>query len=170
MPRDLETRERRREVILEILREGKPVANQVELVKLLEARGIEATQSSVSRDMRDLGIVRVKGRYVISTWSPVDEIKFQVAMSFVREMNPAGPHLIVITTVPGTARIVATAIDGTGWHQDIVGTVAGDDTLFVATATVRSQKRVLQQLSLALEELDEGAAKIQAEEKEKKAR
>ena len=164
MPRDLEARERRREVILEILREGKPVSNQVEMVKLLKERGFEATQSSVSRDMRDLGVVRVKGRYALTTWTPVDEVKFQIAISFIREMNPAGHNLLVISTVPGTARIVATAIDGTGW-DDVVGTVAGDDTVLVATATVRAQKRVLQQLNLALEELDEGAAKLEAEEK-----
>lgn len=161
MPRDLETRDRRREVILEILREGKPVANQVDLVKLLEARGIEATQSSVSRDMRDLGIVRVKGRYVLTTWTPADEVQFQIAISFIREMNPAGPHLLVILTVPGTARIVANAIDGTGW-DDVVGTVAGDDTILVATATVRGQKRVLQQLKLALKELDDEVDKMEA--------
>ncbi|HVR98643.1 MAG TPA: arginine repressor [Thermoanaerobaculia bacterium] len=164
MPRDLEARERRREVILEILREGKPVSNQIELAKLLKERGFEATQSSVSRDLRDLGVVRVKGRYVLTTWTAVDEVQFQIAISFIREMNPAGPHLLVVSTLPGTAQIVASAIDGTGW-DDVVGTVAGDATLFIATATVRGQKRVLQQLSLALKELDEGAAKLEAQEK-----
>ncbi len=163
MPRDRQMRERRREAILEIIREGTPVANQVDMVRRLQEKGFQATQSSVSRDMRDLGVVWVKGRYVISTWSPVDEIKFQLAISFVREMNPAGPHLIVVTTVPGTARIVATAIDGMGWQNDIVGTVAGDDTVFIAVPTVRSQKKVLQQLNIALEELDEAVDKVEGE-------
>lgn len=151
MPTDTHLRDQRQREILAILREH-PVANQIVLMEELGRRGIPATQSSVSRDLRDLGIPRVAGRYVPPAAGPVEEEGdiLQVAR-FVHGFKPAGPHLSVVFTATGAAQTVALAIDRAAWPE-VVGTMAGDDTIFVATAGAQDQKRFFQRLERYLEE------------------
>lgn len=143
--RDLRQRE-----ILAILREH-PVSNQTELMAELGRRGIQATQSSVSRDLRDLGIPRVAGRYVPPASTPTDERGVLAVAGFVRGFKPAGANLSVVFTATGAAQSVALAIDRASWPE-VVGTMAGDDTIFVATAGAQDQKRFFQRLERYLEE------------------
>jgi transcriptional regulator of arginine metabolism len=138
MPTDREGREQRRGAIVEILRSGVPVASQNELVELLAERGIVATQSSVSRDLQDLGVVRVGGRYEINTWAD-SETQLQGVFHFVHRAHSAGPHLMVLTTEPGAAKVVALALENAHWTE-IVGIVAEGSTIFIASEDVLDQK------------------------------
>ena len=151
MPTDTHLRDQRQREILAILREH-PVANQILLMEELGRRGIQATQSSVSRDLRDMGIPRVAGRYVppASGFSEEEGGILEVAR-FVHGFKPAGPHLSVVFTATGAAQTVALAIDRAAWPE-VVGTMAGDDTIFVATAGAQDQKRFFQRLERYLEE------------------
>lgn len=148
MPSDLEARERRREAILEILREkDTPVRSQGELVGMLRQRGIPATQPSVSRDLQELGIRRWRGRYLVDVqpgWS--DEWDLGRFTEFIEGFRTAGPYQTLVKTRTGMARIVGMAIDTLQWPE-VVGTIAGEDTLLVCTANEEDQQRVLQKLA-----------------------
>jgi transcriptional regulator of arginine metabolism len=148
-PADSEHREIRQRGILELLRE-RAVASQGEVVALLEARGIQATQSSVSRDLKELGVARVGGRYVAPS-SDEREPGLRDMARFLRSARPAGPHLTVVLTTAGTAQSVGIALDRAGWPE-VVGTMAGDDTVFIATAGEADQRRLLDHLARFLEE------------------
>jgi transcriptional regulator of arginine metabolism len=145
--RDIEHREARQRAILDLLKE-RAVESQGELVALLAEREIHATQSSVSRDLKELGVARVGGRYV----APAEERDPGLAdmARFLRSARPAGPHLTVVLTTAGTAQSVGIALDRAGWPE-IVGTMAGDDTVFIATAAEADQRRVLERLARFLE-------------------
>ncbi len=135
----------RRNAILRILRGGR-VRRQEDLVDLLKADGFEVTQSSVSRDMRELGVLKAQGRYL----PPGDDVAhaqgdFAAISRFVREVKPAGPSLTVVKTTIGAAGSVAVAIDRAEWPE-VVGTISGDDTIFIATQDVAAQKRLVERL------------------------
>lgn len=144
MPYDHETREARHQAILEIL-EGARITSQSELVERLRARDIAVTQSSVSRDLRDLGVGWVGGRYALPGDAVERDPAFTQVAGFLRGWKCAGPNLTVVFTQIGMAQSVALAIDLGGWPE-VVGTVAGDDTLFVATTTGRDQNSLLRRL------------------------
>lgn len=135
----------RRNAILRILR-GARVRRQEDLVDLLKADGFEVTQSSVSRDMRELGVLKAQGRYL----PPGDEVAraqgdFAAISRFVREVKPAGPSLTVVKTTIGAAGSVAVAIDRAEWPE-VVGTISGDDTIFIATQDGAAQQRLVERL------------------------
>lgn len=144
MPADFEIRERRRAAIVEILQQ-ELVHNQQQLVELLRKKGIVATQSSVSRDLRDMGVVPINGIYTLRQFQAVDEMDFRRAVGNIRVVMPAGPHLTVVVTNAAAAPLVARAIDQALW-EEVTGTLAGDDTIFIATANSRDQKKLLQRL------------------------
>jgi transcriptional regulator of arginine metabolism len=146
MPHDTEQKETRQQAILALLSDS-PVASQPELVERLAARGIAATQSSVSRDLRELGVAWVGGRYVAPAERDGEgEAALESVIRFVRGAKPAGPNLTVVLTAVGAAQPVASAMDHAAWAE-VVGTLAGDDTIFVATAGARQQKRLLARLA-----------------------
>jgi transcriptional regulator of arginine metabolism len=135
----------RRSAIAKILRHG-VVRRQSELVDLLRRDGYDVTQSSVSRDLRDLGVLKASGRYVM----PPDEITrangdFDMLAQFVRGVRPAGPCLTVLRTTIGAAQSVAVAIDKAEWPE-VVGTISGDDTIFIATERESTQARLIARL------------------------
>ncbi|HVT58801.1 MAG TPA: hypothetical protein VHR45_10415 [Thermoanaerobaculia bacterium] len=148
MPPDHEIRGARQRVIMTLLEQA-PIASQQQLVALLERRGIAATQSSVSRDLRDLGVARVGGRYVAR--AAENEPGLEEVAQFLRAIKPAGPFLTVVLTTAGAAQSVGLAIDHAAWPE-VVGTMAGDDTVFVATAEAGDQHRLLQRLRGFLKE------------------
>ncbi|MFZ0009135.1 MAG: hypothetical protein WAK94_12925 [Steroidobacteraceae bacterium] len=135
----------RRSAIVRILRDGL-VRRQQDLVRLLKKTGLEATQSSISRDLRDLGVLRAGGRYVL----PPDEVSrangdFGALAQFVRALRRAGPSLTVLRTTIGAAQSVAVAIDRAEWPE-VAGTISGDDTIFIATASARAQDELIARL------------------------
>jgi transcriptional regulator of arginine metabolism len=124
-------------MLRELLLHG-PAGTQKTLVDALGAQGLQATQSSVSRDLRELGAIKTNGGYKLPNASDnADEI---VAIGeFLRNITPAGPHLTVIKTAIGAAQRVALALDRSDWPE-IVGNIGGDDTVFVATDSAAAQK------------------------------
>src|SRR6516162_304508 len=135
----------RRGAIVRILREDQ-VRRQVDLVRLLKKAGHEVTQSSISRDLRDLGVLKASGRYVL----PADEVTrangdFGALAQFVRGLRLAGPSLTVLRTTIGAAQSVAVAIDKAEWPE-VSGTISGDDTIFIATADGRARNELIGRL------------------------
>jgi len=160
MPADRANQERRKEAIREILQEeGHAIEEQKDLVERLRERGIQATQSSVSRDLRDLGAVRSKGHYTIPSWADEEEEEeespFRKVVPFIGEVRQAGPYQTLLLTVPGAGGIVAQAIDDAEW-EDVVGTVAGVNSVLILTENIVFQKLVFQRLKWFMEtETDE---------------
>lgn len=136
----------RRDALKRIIRSG-IVGRQADLVRLLEREGFEVTQSSVSRDLRDLGVAKVGDRYVLAedAAGAGPAAGFEAVANFVQGFQPAGPNLIVVRTTIGAAQSVALAIDRARWPE-IVGTISGDDTIFIATDSARRQKVVADRL------------------------
>jgi transcriptional regulator of arginine metabolism len=137
-----ERRAQRQKLVAELIARHKGIRNQAELQQLLEKRGVLTTQSSISRDLRDLGVQRVKGVYVIKPsrnggWS------FDDVIELVEMVTRSGPYTTVIQTIPDAARLVARTLEETGW-EEVVGTVADDDTIFVATRTEEDQNQLFE--------------------------
>lgn len=147
MPLTSPTRAARRAALRLLLRDGR-AATQRSLVDALQAQGFVATQSSVSRDLKDLGAVKTPAGYELRVTEPatVDEVA-QVA-GLLRELKAAGPHLLVIKTAIGAAQTVALALDRCGWPE-IVGNVGGDDTVFTATPNAAAQRTLLARINRA---------------------
>ena len=143
MPATRENQQRRQQAIRRILRD-QPVARQAELVALLRQQGIPATQSSVSRDLRQLGISKLDEGYAPpEPATPADNPP--PPEDFVRSVQPAGQNLTVVRTAVGAAARVAVYLDRAGWPE-IVGTISGDDTIFIATPSAAAQQRLAARL------------------------
>ncbi|WP_324750880.1 arginine repressor [Sphingomonas sp. LY54] len=132
-----DARARRQKTIAEILRSG-TVASQEEVTDKLASLGFAVTQATVSRDLDQLGAVKVK-RGGVLTYALPDQIgdsdwaasRLQRILSeWVQSVETAG-NLIVLKTPPGSAHLVALAIDQSNLPE-IAGTISGDDTLFLA--------------------------------------
>ena len=134
----------RRAALRRIIREG-VVGRQAELVRRLKRAGHAVTQSSVSRDLRDLGVAKVGDRYLLPEDAAAPAANLTAVAGFVQQVVPAGPNLSVVRTTTGSAQSVALAIDRARWPE-VVGTISGDDTIFIATATARAQRAVLDRL------------------------
>ncbi|MEO7775257.1 MAG: arginine repressor [Steroidobacteraceae bacterium] len=135
----------RRHAILRLLRGG-AVRKQKDLVDLLRRDGFDVTQSSISRDMRELGVLKSKDRYL----APGEEVSlaqgdFGTIARFVREIKPAGSSITVLKTTIGAAGSVAVAVDKANWPE-VVGTISGDDTIFIATQDAQAQQRLIERL------------------------
>lgn len=138
--------ERQRELI-ELL-ENRVFRSQGQVVQAMQERGFNVTQPSISRDFRELGVVKMSGRYL-----PVDRPGARMLhdkldvnpLSLITSVSTAGPHLLVVMTHVGAASVVGLAIDSLELHE-IVGTIAGDDTVFIAATGEGGQERVLQML------------------------
>jgi transcriptional regulator of arginine metabolism len=135
----------RQGAIMRILRDGH-VRRQEDLVRLLKKEGHDVTQSSVSRDLRDLGVSKRSGRYVL----PPDDLTrangdFDTLAQFVRGLKRAGVSITVLRTTIGAAQSVAVAIDKAEWPE-VAGTISGDDTIFIATANARAQDELIARL------------------------
>jgi transcriptional regulator of arginine metabolism len=159
MPADPEVRARRLEAIRSLL-DTEPIHAQSDLAERLRAHGFEVTQSSVSRDLNDLGVAKMQGRYLIppagtaAAAAPIDALA-QLMRATVSRVNTAGPYLVVVHTTVGAASAVGLAIDQAGWPE-VEGTVAGDDTIFVAVAGKRHQNRLVKRLAAIAPALQAG--------------
>jgi transcriptional regulator of arginine metabolism len=131
----------RRQHRISSLLEEQSVTSQTQLVELLEAEDIVATQATVSRDLDELGAIKVRvpgGETVYAIPEhPVDRIAPQdhlrrVMGDWVADVASSG-NIVMLRTPPGSAHVVASALDRAG-IEDILGTVAGDDTLLVVAA------------------------------------
>ncbi len=142
--------QRRRRAIAELL-ESHVIRRQSELVRLLRAQGLDATQSCVSRDLRDLGAAKLRAGYRLSDpRGGINQQALRPVAEFIRDIRSAGPNLLVINTAIGAAQRVALTLDRANWPE-VVGTLSGDDTIFVASSGAGSQRRLGARLHEALE-------------------
>ena len=138
-------RRKRHLKILELI-STRAVRTQEELAEALTAQGWEVTQSSVSRDIAALRLVKVDGAYRRPAPRTVRrEPDEQRVGEGVLTMETAGDALVVLHTPPGEANHVAVALDRLAW-PDVIGSIAGDDTIFLAVKDSQAQKRVLRQV------------------------
>ena len=138
-------RRKRHLKILELI-STRPVRTQEELADALTALGWEVTQSSVSRDIAALRLIKVDGAYrrppARAARSDPDE---QRVSEGVLTIETAGDALAVVHTPPGEANHVAVALDRLAWPE-VIGTLAGDDTIFIAVKDLRSLRRVVREI------------------------
>ncbi len=114
--------------ILKLIR-AKRISTQEELANELKAQGIAATQVTLSRDIRDLGLAKTHEGYREVGGGENGPQFSMLASEFLLDVRSA-QNLVVLRTAPGHANSVAVALDNEGWPE-VVGTIAGDDTILV---------------------------------------
>ncbi len=137
-------KERRHQLIRAAIRKG-GIASQEHLAEVLAASGVEATQATLSRDLRDLGVMKGPEGYVLpgaTAPSPTADGDLQRALRTLMLKGETGGSIAVLHTGPGRAPLLALEIDRAGL-KPVLGTVAGDDTIFVATRSNRDASRLL---------------------------
>ncbi len=130
----------RHEAIREIVR-ACSVGTQNELADALGKRGFDVAQATVSRDIAEMDLRKEDGAYVL----PEDLRLSQMVRTLVHDVARAG-NQVVVKTEPGAAMSVAAAIDAAGL-DGVLGTIAGDDTIFVAAASEEDGKNVEKEIS-----------------------
>ncbi|MCQ2385822.1 MAG: arginine repressor [Clostridia bacterium] len=146
----------RQEKILELINQ-KNIETQEDLITGLREMGYAVTQATVSRDIRELNLIKgTTGsgayRYVQTVKTDAAKLKFNgVLTESVLRMDYAG-NMIVIKTIPGLASPVAACID-TLREPEILGCIAGDDTVFVAIRSYEQAKTVCETLKTSIREL-----------------
>ena len=140
------TKKARQGRILEIVRKSS-VRSQEELSSILNGENIPVTQSTLSRDIRELGLIKVRGRYQ----SPADmlpgapnEYLRRALEQYVLSTGVSG-NIVVIKTSPGNAHSVGVVLDAAQWPE-VMGTIAGDDTIFVLVQNNRVSRKVLEKI------------------------
>lgn len=146
------TRAGRHARIVELIRD-KAIRSQTELAELLAGEGVQVTQATLSRDLEELGAVKVSGAYLIPEDGkrPLREAEQAPArlIRLLRELLTgvdASANIAVLRTPPGAAQFLASALDRSGL-SDVVGTIAGDDTIFVVARDVVGGKALAEKLS-----------------------
>ncbi len=140
--------------ILEIIG-TKNVETQDELIKLLNDDGFSVTQATVSRDIKELGLVKVstkenRYKYALPASQEHDNIKISakyrnIMRETVLKVDYAS-NIVVVKTYSGMANAAAAAIDGMGWSE-IVGSIAGDDTIMVVVRTAEHAVEFVERLN-----------------------
>lgn len=135
--------------ILELISK-KEIETQEELAEGLKAMGIDVTQATISRDIKELRLVKVMskgGKYKYATIGQsqegITDRLYKIFENSVVSIDNA-LNIVILKTIPGAAQICASAIDYMG-VDEIVGTLAGDDTVFVAIRTLEDIEHVLEE-------------------------
>jgi transcriptional regulator of arginine metabolism len=146
------TRAGRHGRIVELIR-NRAVRSQTELAELLAAHGVQVTQATLSRDLEELGAVKVGGAYLIPEDGkrPLRDAEHAPArlIRLLRELLTgvdASGNLAILRTPPGAAQFLASALDRSGL-TDVVGTIAGDDTILVVARDVTGGKALAEKLA-----------------------
>jgi transcriptional regulator of arginine metabolism len=128
--------------------QSRPIETQEELAKALQEEGIEVTQATVSRDIKELMLIKVPTsdghyRYALSQEQNMLMSKNRMARLFQDSIVRVDFALnqIVIHTMPGSANMVAAAIDLAKW-ENVIGTIAGDDTILIITNSTESVPKI----------------------------
>lgn len=118
---------------------AKRIKSQAALVRQLRTRGFDVTQASVSRDLDELGVIKAGGQYTLPQ-SPKGAEVFGLS-----SLETAGPNIIVARCSPGLASAAAVRIDAAG-IDEVAGTIAGDDTIFIAVRDEKVQKAAIKKI------------------------
>ena len=129
---------KRQQKIMSLIR-ARRIGTQQELTALLERAGFVATQPSVSRDLEELGVVKQNGHYTLPRATD------GAAARGLLGLEPAGDSLVVARCEPGLASAVAVEIDR-GGVAEIVGTLAGEDTVFIAVRDRKAQRAAIRKV------------------------
>ncbi len=143
----------RQDKLLGIVRSN-TVTTQTELSERLDQAGFPCTQVSVSRDIRELGLVKQSGQYVAPNEpkeNPELEGLASTLSGFLKRVEIVGENLVVVKTLPGTSPSVAMLLDQVNW-QGLKGTIAGDDTIFVAVENKKAGQTVSRNLRKLMKE------------------
>lgn len=131
----------RQKAIQDLIR-TQEIASQEQLLEELLARKIDVSQSTLSRDIQELGLAKTGGHYTVGAEPPrpTDEMIRRTLREYLTDVAVA-QNLVVLKTGPGHASTVSRAVDDAGW-EEIVGSLAGDDTIFVAVRSGNESRRV----------------------------
>ena len=146
---------KRQKRIMEIIAK-EPVRTQDELAAVLRGEGFPITQATVSRDIRELGLVKeTRGdgyAYALPKGQPSlqDHSRLQRVFRDAVRKIACGENLVVVHTLPGNANSVCSLLDATGW-EEILGNVAGDDTIFIAAKSKEHAEILLDKLNSLLD-------------------
>lgn len=149
-------KQKRQVKILELIREH-TIENQNDLISILNAQGYNATQATISRDIRELNIIKIQtpdGRYkyavgnVRMTEDEISEQAYNIISVSVKSIEYAG-NLVVLRTLSGMAQAVCAAIDSTH-RPGVMGTIAGDDTIFIASRGEEASAFIVSELKKML--------------------
>lgn len=142
----------RQRAILELLHRG-PVESQEELQGFLARRGFEAGQATLSRDIRELGLIKTPDGYsaarATAATEPVLPSVSRLVREFVVDVRLA-QNLLVLKTSVGSAQPVAAALDSEDWPE-VVGTIAGDDTILVISPDNKTAQQLVRRIHEMLE-------------------
>jgi transcriptional regulator of arginine metabolism len=148
MGADVIDKPRRQAALMRLVR-AKPVESQEQIVTLMRSEGFRVTQASVSRDIRELGLVKLAGRYLPAARAlalPSEGASQEPEIGLITGLEPVGANLVVVKTRIGAASSVAVMLDH-DLGKMAAGTIAGDDTVFVAVRSRCDQGRVVAQLN-----------------------
>ena len=139
--------QRRRTKILNLIQK-RPVLSQTQLSQRLKAEGFQVAQATLSRDLRALNLVKTQTGYKLpeqlGAMKGNSNQQGLTILQFMVEAEAAG-NLVVVRTHPGNASPVARSLDTIGW-KEIVGTVAGDDTILIVTANATAARLIKRRL------------------------
>jgi len=142
--------------ILEIISKNN-IETQEELSERLEQEGYQVTQATVSRDIRELRLIKVAMSNGRQKYVPLTETKGDLAEKYIRVLKDGfasmdmAQNILVIRTVSGMAMAVAAALDAMNFNE-IVGTIAGDDTIMCAVRSVEENINLMERLRKILGE------------------
>ncbi len=133
---------------------SRPVRTQAELAAALRERGYRATQATISRDVTEMGLVKQSSNgsrgYALPPLIQHPETTAEERLALVLRSLPVdirqAGNLLVVRAVPGSAHPIAAALDRTGWPE-VIGSIAGDDTVFVACGDRSSAERISRRLT-----------------------
>lgn len=135
----MEDRNKRHAALITLLKE-KRLSNQSQVVSEMVRKGFDVTQSSISRDFKDLGILKFGGIYTPAQSLGGSRSK-SLVQRYISSVASAGSNLVVVTTSTGAASAIAEEID-CDRIDGVVGTVAGDNTIFIATKNRTVHERI----------------------------
>ena len=140
---------RRQRRILEIV-SNETIGTQKELAERLQQEGFETTQATISRDIKELLLVKVniggdRYKYVIAQETPVTDAKLRMVLREFILSYDYSENLLVLNTAPGNANTVASAIDRARWPQ-VIGTLAGDDTVMLVIKPKEAVQEVVEKI------------------------
>jgi transcriptional regulator of arginine metabolism len=137
------TKRLRHNAILEIIRTA-DIASQEELMRGLKSHHIEVSQSTLSRDIQELRLAKTGGVYTVVDSEPAARTSEESFRRIIREFLvdvAVARNIVVVKTGPGHASTVSQAIDEAGWPE-AVGTIAGENTIFIATGSEIEGKKL----------------------------
>lgn len=140
---------RRQRRILEIV-SNETIGTQKELAERLQQEGFETTQATISRDIKELLLVKVniggdQYKYVIAQETPVTDAKLRMVLREFILSYDYSENLLILNTAPGNANTVASAIDRARWPQ-VIGTLAGDDTVMLVIKPKEAVQEVVEKI------------------------